>query len=181
MSDPEAVLAKHGHPLAPNAVLTLKNNDPTGKIVADYVVPAANVNAVMKHVGYRNIPFDHSIGMLTVFLNIFYPTDNMHTRELLGYYRQREWRLIGRGLHFNARPVARALTQAEMERLQTIDATFWKREVTVDGMRPPRSAIAQIYNPTENWNFFDLVRNVFAPRSVAKRVGEIVGDKLVAL
>jgi hypothetical protein len=179
MSDPEAVLARHGRPLAPNAVLTLRNNNPEGAIVAEYVVPAANVDAVMKHVGYRNIPFDHSVGMLTVFLKIFYPTDNLHTGELLGYYRQREWRLIGGGLQFNGRPIARALTQAEIERLQEIDAMFWRRELTVDDMRQPRYTLAQVYSPTDEWKFFDLVKNVFAPRPVAERVGEIVGDKLV--
>ncbi len=70
-------------------------------------MPASNIDAMMKHVGYRNIPFDHSIGMLGIFLNIFYPTDNTHSGELLGYYRQREWRLIGGELNFNDRPLGR--------------------------------------------------------------------------
>jgi hypothetical protein len=181
MSDPEVVRARCGYSLAPNATLTLRNNDPQGNIVADYVIPAANVNAVIKHIGYRNIPFDHSVGMLSVFLNIFYPTDNLHTGELLGYYRQREWRLIGGSLRFNERPIARALTQAETDRLLKIDAPFWERGLTVDDVSQPRYALAQIYNPIEGWKFFDLVKNVFAPSSVAERVREMAGDKLVVV
>ena len=83
-SNPTSALEKVGYPLSPNATLQLKNTDPEGKIVADYTIPASNVDAVMKHIGYRNIPFDHSIGMLSVFLNIFYPNRQCLQRRAVG-------------------------------------------------------------------------------------------------
>jgi hypothetical protein len=104
--DPAKSMDLFGHPLSPTAQINLTNVDAIGKPVAEYPVPAANIDSVMKYIGFRNIPFDHSIGMLSVFLNIFYPTDNSHTSELLEYYRQREWRLIGSDLSFNGRPIA---------------------------------------------------------------------------
>jgi hypothetical protein len=161
--------ARFGYPLEINATFNLTNTDPAGNVVANYPVPVANVNSIMRYVGYRNIPFDHSIGMLTVFLNIFYPTDNTHSGELLGYYRQREWRLIGGGLDFNGRPMARSLTPAEADRLVTIDQSFWSRELTIEGNAQARSTLARMYDPIENWNFFDLVQNIFVPRSIADR------------
>jgi hypothetical protein len=157
VSDPASALERFGYPLSPEATLQLQNTDPAGNIVANYTVPASNIDAVMKHIGYRNIPFDHSIGMLSVFLNIFYPTDDSHSGELLGYYRQREWRLIGGELNFNNRPIGRSLTPAETARLLAIDQRFWSRELTVDGVLQSRSALAVIYDPLENWNFFELV------------------------
>jgi hypothetical protein len=136
---------------------------------------------MMKHIGYRNIPFDHSIGMLSVFLNIFYPTDNTYSGELLGYYRQREWRLIGGELNFNNRALGRPLTHAEIARLMTIDEPFWSRELSWEGSLRPRSALAVIYDPHENWNFFDIVDNVFVPRSIEEQARAIAGDKVAAL
>jgi hypothetical protein len=105
----------------------------------------------------------------------------MHSGELLGYYRQREWRLIGGGLFFNGRPIARDLTEAEMTRLNAIDGMFWNRELLVDGKPQARRALARIYDPVQDWHFFDLVQNVYVPRSIERRVRPIVGDKVVAL
>jgi len=180
-SDPTMAIARWGYPLAPNATFNLQNTDPQGNVVATYAVPAANIDAVMKHIGYRNIPFDHSIGMLSVFLNIFYPTDNSHSGDLLGYYRQREWRLIGGEMKFNERPMARALTQLEADRLVSIDRNFWTRELVIDGNNRTRLALAQIYDPTDNWKFFDLVLNVFVPQSIEDEARAIVGGKVVVM
>src|SRR5205807_913064 len=108
-SDPMTAEEKLGYPLRLDAKVKLEKLDNAGNRVPSSALLASDVDALIKHVGYENIPFDHSIGMLTAFLNIFYPTDNTHTGELLGYYRQREWRLIGGGLKFNNRLLARAL------------------------------------------------------------------------
>jgi hypothetical protein len=178
MSDPQMAIAQFGYPLDPNATFTLTNTDPAGGIAASYAVPASNINAIMKHIGYRNIPFDHSIGMLTVFLNMFYPTDNAYSGELLGYYRQREWRIIGGGLNFNGRPIVRGLTHEEISQLAQIDPTFWQRELTVDGATRSRASFAGVFVPSDKWNFFDQIRHIFVPRSHAEAFREIAGDKI---
>jgi hypothetical protein len=181
ISGPASALERFGYPLSPEATLQLQNRDPSGNIVANYTVPASNVDAVMKHIGYRNIPFDHSIGMLSVFLNIFYPADNTHSGELLGYYRQREWRLIGGELNFNNRPIGRGLTPAETTRLTAIDQRFWSRELLLNGVLQTRSALAVIYDPVQDWHFFDLIENVFVPRSIEERGRAIAGDKIIVM
>jgi len=181
VSDPATALKRFGYPLSPNATLQLQNTDPTGTAVANYTVPASNVDAMMKHIGYRNIPFDHSIGMLSVFLNIFYPTDNTHSGELLGYYRQREWRLIGGELNFNNRLLGRPLTQPEIARLMTIDEHFWSRELSWAGSLRPRSALAVIYDPADKWDFFEIVEKVFVPRSIEMEARAIAGNKVAVV
>lgn len=87
----------------------------------------------MKHVGFNNIPFDHSRGAMHIFLNMFYPTDNEHVGEQLGYCRQREWRVISGRLNFNGRPIGRELSDPEKARLLAIDNEFWSRTIRVDG------------------------------------------------
>jgi hypothetical protein len=179
MSDPSLAAERFGMPVSPNYELNLQNPDSAGNVLAQYSVPASNVRHVLQHVGFNNIPFDHSIGILGVFLNMFYPTDNMHTGDLLGYYRQREWRLIAGDINFNGRPMGRNLTDLEVTRLQEIDSQFWTRELSVEGVQHKRYALALIYDPIPDWNFFQLVEAVFVPSHAVDRVSAIVGDKVM--
>ena len=176
MSDPTIAEKRLGLPVNPNYQLDLRNTDAEGKVVARYPVAASDVRHVLQHVGYNNIPFDHSVAILTVFLNMFYPTDNAHTGDALGYYRQREWRVIAGDINFNQRPMGRSMSPTEIAEVEDIDPQFWTRELTVDGVPTRRSALAQIYDPVPDWDFFSLVEEVLVPREAVDRVREIVGE-----
>lgn len=80
-SDPELLASSTGKTVSSNCSITLNNTEPSGAVVASYNVPMDHVRHVLQHVSFNNIPFDHSIGMLNVFQNMFYPTDNTHTGE----------------------------------------------------------------------------------------------------
>jgi hypothetical protein len=178
LSFPEIVAARFGYPPEPNYRLNLRNTDAAGSVVADYSVAAEDVRHVLQHVGFNNIPFDHSIGVLTVFLNMFYPTDNAYTGDVLGYYRQREWRVIAGEINFNLRPMGRSLSQSEIADVEDIDPKFWQRELTVDGVSTRRSALALVYDPVPDWNLFQLVDEVLAPQDAVERIREIVGENV---
>jgi hypothetical protein len=175
-SDPVSAQQRFGRPLLPDATITLRNPDASGSTVAEDVVPASHVDAVMKYVGFNNIPFDQSVGVLSIFLNMFYPTDNTHVGEILGYYRQREWRLIAGDLLFNNRAMGRSLTQQEVQSLNDIDSQFWTRDLIVDGRKQSRSSLALAYDPVNNWNLFDLVEAVHVPQAIVDDVKQVVGD-----
>ncbi len=184
-SDPELAIKKFGHPLAPNCKITLKNTDPSGTVVAQSDVLASDINNIMQHVGYRNIPFDHSVGILSVFLNMFYPTDNTFSGDELGYYRQREWRLIG-GPAINGRAMGRKLNAAEHSRLVDIDQKFWCREIEIPkadvsqlGDFYPRSSLALVYDPVDDFDFLAVVDSVLVPKEAEIEARAIVGDKVV--
>lgn len=178
VSDPSLATQRFGHPVAPNYNLDLKNNDSAGNIVASYSVPATHVQQLLQHVGFNNIPFDHSIGVLGIFLNMFYPTDNLYQGELLGYYRQREWRLIASDVKINGRPMGRELSVAEKNDLTAINPTFWNRAILVDGNDTTRQELALVYEPIEGWNIFDFLESIYAPECVHARVRKIVGDQI---
>jgi hypothetical protein len=178
ISDPARVAEKFKLPVEPNYALTLQNSDSAGNIVATYTVPAANVRNVIQYLGFNSIPFDHSIGVLEVFLNIFYPTDNAHTGDDLGYYRQREWRLIAPNINLKGRPITRSLSEPEIARLHEIDDQFWTRELTVERVPRQRSSLAHLYSPTPDWNFFDLVEAIFVPEWAAERVSAVVASSI---
>jgi hypothetical protein len=178
LSDPEIATKRFRMPVDPNYQMNLQNKDAAGNIVADHQVRASDVRHILQHVGFNNIPFDHSVGVLALFLNMFYPTDNTHTGDRLGYYRQREWRLIAGDINFNGRPMGRTLSQIEAAKLQEIDQQFWTRELTVEGVTHQRSALALVYEPQPEWNFFELVDAIYAPQEALDRVRAIVDDTI---
>jgi len=178
-SDPTLLATRYGATISPNLILTLQNTGQTGEVITEYGVSATDVRHVLQHVGFNNIPFDHSIGILNVFQNMFYPTDNLHAGEALGYYRQREWRLIAGGINFGGRPMGRELSAVEMARLHEIDTRFWTQELIVEGARCQRSALALVYDPLPSWCFFDLVQTIFVPKHRVAQVRAIVGNAVV--
>jgi len=176
MSDPVVVGERYQKPVNPDYTLDLQNTDAEGKVVAKYDVPALHVRQVLQHVGFNNIPFDHSIGVLSVFLSMFYPTDNAHTGDQLGYYRQREWRVVAGDINFAGRPMGRPLAAEEVRRLLAVDPGFWGRTLTVEGGDKARSDLALVYDPEPGFSFFDLVEAVYVPRQGMARARDIVGS-----
>jgi hypothetical protein len=177
-SDPILAAKRFSMPVDPNYKLSLQNTDSAGNVVASYEVLASDVANIFQHVSLNNIPFDHSIGTVGIFINMFYPTDNTHTGDQLGYYRQREWRLIAGDINFNGRPMGRSLSDAETAKLHEIDAQFWRRALMVDNIPRKRSDLALMYDPVPNWNFFELVKAIFVPTRAVDRVRSIVGAEI---
>ena len=179
-SDPSWVSTHYKKPLAPDAVLKLNNPDEQGNLVASYDIPANHVHNLIQHIGFNNIPFDHSSGILNFFMNMFYPTDNTHTGEQLGYYSQREWRLIAGDINLNGRPIGRTLNKSEIEDLERVDSAFWTRSLEFDGKMNKRSDLALVYQPVPDWSFFDYVESVYVPEELLGQTQDIVKDKAVA-
>lgn len=174
-----ALLSQHlNRSVDPNCELQLRNTDSAGNVVAEYKIRLTDVQQFLQYVGFNNIPFDHSAGILGYFLDIFYPTDNMHQSDQLGYYRQREWRLIATNINLQGRPIGRVLSSFEAAELETVDVEFWGRKLAVDGVEKRRSELALVYKPTPSWDFFGLVEEVLVPRDAVDQAQAIVGDKV---
>jgi hypothetical protein len=167
--------AQYGKPLAPNSTVILTNTSPTGSVVAEYHIPSATIKDVLQYVGFNNIPFDHSAAVLGVFLYMFYPTDNPYTNDELGYYRQREWRIIApESIEVKRRAFTRALSTAEISKLEEIDPLFWRHELPVGSGYQRRSQLAVVFDPEPNWNAFEAMAEIFVSESGVERVKAIV-------
>ncbi len=162
-----------GIPVQPGVVVNLRNTDLEGNAVSEYPIKAEDLAGLMRYLGFRNIPFDHSIGMLGVYENMFYPTDNTHVDDQLGYYRQREWRLVGSDIAINGHRLTRELAEDERKTIETIDSEFWTREFTVSGAAVSRSALAQIYSPQTSSALGDIVEKILVPSSAEAAVRKI--------
>jgi hypothetical protein len=176
LSDPSQLSAQLGLPVDPSCEAVLTNPHPDGKSKDEYRVRITEIEKVLRYVGYRNIPFDHSVAIIDYFLSLFYPTDNVFRNDELGYYRQREWRLVASTIGILGRPLTRALSLTEIAEVERIDHDFWSRELTVGSKINRRSELALVFEPEQNWNFFDIVEEVLVPECAVKKVKAIVGD-----
>jgi hypothetical protein len=178
LSDPAFVAEHIQKPVDPNYNLNLRNSDPAGNIIATYDVPAKQVQSMLKYVGFNNIPFDHSIGILSIFLNMFCPTDNTQTGEQLGYYRQREWRVIAGDVKLNDRSLGRQLLDEEKAELLAIDQLFWDKVLTYGDHQSRRCDLALVYKPITGWNAFEFAEAIYAPGHALEQVRAVVGDDI---
>ena len=165
----------HGMPVAESYSLNLQNTDEGGRVVAQYDVPADQIKKVLDHVLFKAIPFDHSSAVLRLMMNLFYPTDDDYTGTQLGYYRQREWRLIKSGIAFHGHPMTRPLTQHERESLIEIDSPFWSRDIASPYGTGKRVDLAVIYQPIKGWDFLKLAKAIIVPEQGLERAKAIMG------
>jgi hypothetical protein len=168
----------NGSPVDKDATIDLNNVTPEGTRVNEFKIKPADVAALMTHIGYRNIPFAHSIAMLGIYENMFYPTDNAYSDDMLGYYRQREWRLVLSNFEFNGQPVSRLLTADERQKLEAVDPGFWQRELTVRGQTSSRSTLAQIYLPYGDLTPRDLIDGIVVPPSAEAAVRQFYDGEI---
>jgi hypothetical protein len=175
-ADLEKLSARFNMPVSPSCELQLRNVDADGQVVAEFKMSIDQVRNFLQYVGFNNTPFDHSAAALSFYLNIFYPADNPYKDDQLGYYRQREWRLISSEFGIKDRPIARSLSQTEIAALEEADPIFWRHELTVDGIQHRRSALALVYDPKPGWSIFAAVDKAIAPKEAIDRIHDIVGN-----
>ncbi|MBJ9622329.1 abortive infection system antitoxin AbiGi family protein [Burkholderia multivorans] len=168
----------NGWPVDKDAVIDLSNTTPEGAQVNQFKIKPADLAALMTHIGYRNIPFNHSIAMLGIYENMFYPTDNAHSDEILGYYRQREWRLVTSDIAVEGQRIVRPLTEDERQKLEAVDAGFWRCELTFRGETASRSAFAQVYQIHGDLSLRDLVESIVVPKSAEAAVRDFYDGDL---
>jgi hypothetical protein len=181
LSDPEIAALRLNEPVDQNYTLNLQNVNPQGQVVASYSIPAEHAQQVLRFIGFNNIPFRHSIGILDVLLNLFCPTDNLHCNELLGYYQQREWRLISSNVHFEGRPMVRVLSASEKEMVLRTNVKFWSHTLTVEKRELRRIDLAVVYEPFQGWNALSNAHCIYTPKAYEDKVRDIVEDRCLVI
>lgn len=177
LSDPSIAAMRYNKPVDSNYTLNLQNVSPQGELVGSYSIQAEHVQQFLKFIGFNSIPFQHSIGILDVLLNLFCPTDNLHRNELLGYYQQREWRLISSNVHFEGHPMVRDLSSSEKERVLKTNAKFWSHTLTVEKREYRRIDLAVVYDPFQGWNALGKAQCIYTPMADEDKVRDIVEDR----
>jgi len=179
ISDPRYIMMNLAPPGAThveeNYTLNLQNVDDKNTIVATRTVPAKVVRDVIDHIGFRNAPFELMIGVLSLVQTLFYPTDDELHDDLLSYYRQREWRIVG-GLLFNGVAHGRQLTDVEKGRLLMIDKRFWSRQISDDQGAFRRIDETVVIDRFEGKPISALLSSIFVPPEAFDRTRSLFGD-----
>lgn len=116
---------------------------------------------------------DHLYWVPEVFLNLCMPTENLRYTDELGYYRQREWRLIHNFVHNGEMP-AKELSPEQKSELEQINPFF--AELIGLGKQPKvkRSAFCLYFRGLNNELVFSKVRRLHAPQSKIEQVSALL-------
>ena len=94
--------------IADDCMVTLTNGDESRGTLQEFQVPWHSIRDLLSFLTFENPPFDAMTGAISIAQSLFYPTDDDHVDERLGYYRQREWRITA-GYSVNEIPRGRIL------------------------------------------------------------------------
>jgi len=123
------------------------------KSLTEGIQPPARLNAVLRALsGY------------------FYPIDDLDYTSLLGYYRQREWRILG-----NMKPT-RPLKMDERESLLQLDPEFFKEKLTFGTGTHPRVDQCKVFQELDGKPIIGYARRVIVPAVALARAKEIVNE-----
>jgi hypothetical protein len=147
-------------------------------VVATRNVPAKYVRDLIDHIGFRNAPLDLMAGVLSLTQTLFYPTDDDIHDDMLSYYRQREWRIVG-GFLFNGVAHGRPLTDIEKDRLLAIDERFWSREISDDQGAFRRIDETIVIDQFEGKPIYELISAVLVPPQAYADAAALFGKLVV--
>ena len=161
--------------MADDCVLTLRNGDASRGTVQEFRIPWSAAKDLLSFVGFENAPFGAMIGVAAVAQSLFYPTDDDHVDDRLGYYRQREWRITADYV-VNGAPRGRPLAEEEKNRLKKLDKSFWNRELTYQDetfRRIDKAVVLLRPSPAE---LSAMTTRLIVPRERIRDTRQLFGD-----
>ena len=175
---PDYIKRNHGvTEIGENCEFTLRNTDASGGIAQEFKIPWSAIRDFLSYVGFENAPFDAMMGAVSIAQSLFYPTDDEHVDQQLGYYRQREWRITA-GYYVNGVSRARALEDSEKVMLTDVDADFWKRQMN-DGeetfLRLDKAVVLVQPSPQK---LLQMINRIIVPAEIAGDARQILAMPL---
>ena len=165
--------------IADDCLVTLRNGDEPRGVVQEFEVPLKTIRGVLNYLDFETAPFDTMIGATTIAQAMFYPTDDDHHHQELGYYRQREWRITA-DYSVNGSPRGRNLGDEEKDLLLGLDESFWGKEThSSRGLRRVDEALALIYPAPDE--LISIVRRLIVPDDFADDASETFGDRVATV
>ena len=164
-NDPSYIQTKFSgaEEISENCVFSLKNVDEAGNTVQEFCVPWSAIRDFLSYLRFQNAPFDAMIGVASIAQSLFYPTDDDHVDDLLGYYRQREWRITA-GYSVNGIPRGRSLNDDERRELMDIDQHFWMHKLGDCGENFCRIDKASVLSYPSREKLFRMISRIFVPK-----------------
>ena len=165
--------------ISDEATVKMQNVDESGGVVQEFEVPVKTIRGVLNYLGFKTAPFNSMLGAASIAQAMFYPTDDDHHNQELGYYRQREWRITA-DYYVNGSPRGRSLTDEEKALLLGLDEPFWGRLThSSRELRRVDEALALV-QPAPG-ELIGMVRRLIVPDDFADKARKIFGDRVTTV
>jgi hypothetical protein len=115
------------------------------------------------------------VGALRALSSLFYPTEHPQYTGLLGYYRQREWRLFS-GPILAGRPTTTVTTPAQRDELLEIDASFFSRTLPFPTGEDTLAAKSHYLSAIGGRHPLSVARRIVVPAGVEAQASEVLHD-----
>ncbi len=165
-----------------DCVITLNNVDNKGKPVSQYKIPCSALIDLISFLRFGNPQFSAMMGATSIVESLFYPADNEHVGDPLGYYRQREWRITG-GYSVNNQPRGRLLQDHEKRDVIRTNPEFWEGKITYKDRRTPsvektvrRIDDAEVLCIPGPDDLFQMMKRLIVPEEMEGEAQRLLGD-----
>lgn len=115
-------------------------------------------------------------GALRALSGYFYPVDNPCYTDLLGYYRQREWRILANA-RCNGVQITHEVTEKDSRALLAINHEFFGRAIDFRSGTALRVSGCQIFRSFRGEPIIKSVRRVICPSDAKSKVQKLLNSK----
>ena len=177
--DPAYIQSLGAKFMADDCVVDLRNVDESGNTVQVFQVPWKAIRDLLRFIGFETAPLNAMTGVTSIAQALFYPTDDDHHEQELGYYRQREWRVTA-DYYMNGSPRGRGLQDEEKELLLEVDRHFWRRNIHPSKPIPRVDEALALVQPTPT-ELLDKATRIIVPNEFYGEARQILGDRVTAV
>ena len=174
--DPTYIQSLGANVVADDCMVTLRNGDESRGAVQESQVPWKVIRDLLSFIGFETAPFNAMTGATSIAQALFYPTDDDHHDQELGYYRQREWR-ITTDYYVNGSPRGRSLQDQEKELLLELDESFWGGNTHPSKPIPRVDEALALFQPAPA-ELLDKVNRIIVPDNFAGQARQSFGDRV---
>lgn len=140
-----------------------------GRVVCE--LPRDLVSCLTK--GYRLTDLQAGLRALSGFLK---RADNLESKSLLSYYREREWRLIP-GASKRGKPLTRHLTEKEKQSLLKIDEEFFSEIIPFRDGEKPRVDECRVFKKLTGVPILQYIKRLIVPEVAVPMAKAILNDR----
>jgi hypothetical protein len=160
----------------PNLKVTLTTSDGTAHAVN---FDEHQTTAIRQYIsmleGIPGKPIIEIVNALIGMSGIFYPTDNLRYTGELGYYRQREWRIVSGGFVDDVATTTPA-SPPQIRQLLEIDSDFFSKEMEFATGRATRAERCHFMNRVGEKHITSFISRIVVPASGRDTASELLAD-----
>ncbi|ATP56240.1 hypothetical protein CPT03_07040 [Pedobacter ginsengisoli] len=118
-------------------------------------------------------PFSEQLGAIKGLSNLFYPIENTKYTDKLGYYMQREWRMIS-NIKYRNKSLVNDLTTEEKDRLLELDKKYFDKEVIIPTGTFKRIDLCRFLRTINGKPITELIKRIFVPNSILSETRDLL-------